>query len=215
MFCPVCKAEYRLGFTHCPDCDVDLVENLDDAPSASSQDSDTPYALWSGTDSAAQSALCDALDSAHVPYHKRERNVGILLDFTQPVYAILVHGRDRDAAQAVLEDVRRRAEAGELSKSSDATEQLPEDDGEPEEEEGQTPAPDDIAEDFHPEDATSETWAGATVEMAELVRLCLRENGIGCVVDNSDGTQRVRVLPASEARAKEIVREISEGTPPE
>jgi hypothetical protein len=25
MWCPSCRAEYRAGFTHCPDCDVDLV----------------------------------------------------------------------------------------------------------------------------------------------------------------------------------------------
>lgn len=24
MFCPTCKAEYRLGFTPCGDCDVDF-----------------------------------------------------------------------------------------------------------------------------------------------------------------------------------------------
>lgn len=28
MFCPVCRAEYRSGFTHCTDCDVDLVAEL-------------------------------------------------------------------------------------------------------------------------------------------------------------------------------------------
>ncbi|MGD1006015.1 MAG: DUF2007 domain-containing protein [Ignavibacteriaceae bacterium] len=28
MFCPNCKAEYREGFTHCNDCDVDLVATL-------------------------------------------------------------------------------------------------------------------------------------------------------------------------------------------
>jgi len=28
MFCPKCKAEYREGFTHCLDCDVDLVASL-------------------------------------------------------------------------------------------------------------------------------------------------------------------------------------------
>jgi hypothetical protein len=30
MFCPKCKAEYREGFTHCSDCDVDLVYSLPD-----------------------------------------------------------------------------------------------------------------------------------------------------------------------------------------
>jgi hypothetical protein len=28
MFCPECRAEYRPGFTHCTDCDVDLVHEL-------------------------------------------------------------------------------------------------------------------------------------------------------------------------------------------
>jgi hypothetical protein len=28
MFCPVCKVEYRSGFTRCADCDVDLVQAL-------------------------------------------------------------------------------------------------------------------------------------------------------------------------------------------
>ena len=28
MFCPVCRSEYRSGFTHCADCDVDLVAEL-------------------------------------------------------------------------------------------------------------------------------------------------------------------------------------------
>jgi Putative prokaryotic signal transducing protein len=28
MFCPECRIEYREGFTHCSDCDVDLVWQL-------------------------------------------------------------------------------------------------------------------------------------------------------------------------------------------
>lgn len=28
MICPKCKSEYRPGFTHCKDCDVDLIDHL-------------------------------------------------------------------------------------------------------------------------------------------------------------------------------------------
>ena len=28
MFCPQCKAEYRVGFIRCSDCDVELVDHL-------------------------------------------------------------------------------------------------------------------------------------------------------------------------------------------
>jgi len=31
MFCPVCRSEYRPGFTRCAPCDVDLVADLDSA----------------------------------------------------------------------------------------------------------------------------------------------------------------------------------------
>jgi len=36
MFCPVCKDEFRPGFTRCAGCDVDLVDRLDpvDEPTA-------------------------------------------------------------------------------------------------------------------------------------------------------------------------------------
>ncbi len=30
MFCPVCKSEYRDGFTKCTDCGVNLVQQLAD-----------------------------------------------------------------------------------------------------------------------------------------------------------------------------------------
>lgn len=41
-WCPVCKNEYIEGKTHCPDCDVDLVEELPEEVSAPEQPQLTP-----------------------------------------------------------------------------------------------------------------------------------------------------------------------------
>ncbi len=34
MFCPNCKAEYRKGYTHCPECDCALVTELPPSPAS-------------------------------------------------------------------------------------------------------------------------------------------------------------------------------------
>jgi hypothetical protein len=38
MFCPVCKAEYRRGYTRCSDCNVMLVHRLAADPPSRSED---------------------------------------------------------------------------------------------------------------------------------------------------------------------------------
>ncbi|MGA8222245.1 MAG: hypothetical protein WB780_11375 [Candidatus Acidiferrales bacterium] len=76
-------------------------------------------------------------------------------------------------------------------------------------------AEDDLLEDFFPEDATAEVWSGEDAEMGENIRMCLREVGINCDVRQENGKTRVFVLPQSETRAREIIREITEATAPE
>lgn len=222
MFCPVCKAEYRSGFTHCSDCDVGLVETLAGVTNPTSlRDDPSAALLWTGTDPVAEGLISKALHEAEIPCHKRESNVGALFNL-EPVFAIFVHGRDFDAARAVLDSLRlaqdsnRRAAEQALEderEEADAEDEIPlpessaDDDG--------SEAPDNIVSKFNPEDATAEVWSGEQTEMAEMLPACLRENGIGCVVDESGGGTRIRVVPDSEARAREIIREVVEGTPPE
>jgi len=76
-------------------------------------------------------------------------------------------------------------------------------------------APDDIVAGFDPRDASAEVWSGEDTRMKEMLLACLRENGIGSVVDDTDGKSRIRVLPSSAARAREIIREVVEASPPE
>ena len=44
MFCPICKCEFRSGFTRCEGCNADLVEDLATVEGSSSRPADSPPA---------------------------------------------------------------------------------------------------------------------------------------------------------------------------
>jgi hypothetical protein len=81
--------------------------------------------------------------------------------------------------------------------------------------ESHEPVADDIVEDFDPDDATTQVWSGDDPETADYLKMSLEGVGIGCVLRPDAAQLRVFVLPASEGRAKEIVHEVVEGTPPQ
>jgi hypothetical protein len=82
MFCPDCKSEFRLGFTRCVDCDVDLVEHLssDDVDSSGHvlTDSKGRELVWSGLSSKLLVAICEALDSAKIAHQETKKEFGLL-----------------------------------------------------------------------------------------------------------------------------------------
>ncbi|HKS82128.1 MAG TPA: hypothetical protein VJR23_11555 [Candidatus Acidoferrales bacterium] len=227
MFCPVCKAEYRLGFTECSDCGVPLVENLDDPPAPSGEPAgqESGELLWTGTQTRLFSEICRALDDAHLPYHKASRDVGPLPGLKQSVFAVFVHRCDHEAAKAVLEDLQRQREFPPLAMDEDADQIEPD---ESHDQESEIPSPDEnessapanqsrefVPEDFISEDATAEVWSGSDRGMADGLAMCLRENGIGSAVTHDAGTTRVSVHPADEPRAREIIREVVDAAPPQ
>jgi hypothetical protein len=255
MFCPICKAEYRLGFTRCSECDVDLVEHLEDGSNAPvlEGDPDAMEVLWAGTRTFTRQAIERALKAAKIEYQLDGVASRLMPAFRDQISRIRVRRGDLRAAREAVKKVATedldfgRPVSARLDDSSDLLRALgshrsfmgtgleetnlpvdaesDEDDEEadskealPEPSEGEstsTSAPDDLVEDFYPEDATAEVWSGDDEELAQNLENCLREVGIGCVVLDLQGKWSVRVLPESEARAREIVREIAEGTPPE
>jgi hypothetical protein len=239
MFCPNCKAEYRPGFTKCSDCGVDLVEHLSsenlDAGGEVATDSEGRELLWSGLSPKLQQAICGALDAAHIAHKETEKGFGLLPTMAQSASFIWVDRRDRPTARSIVDkifadrDLRdvvgeeavdegrmnpfapsraaiRGEQAGEDTDSQDAL---------TESDDSNEPTPDDVVEDFDEADATTEVWAGDDEQTADYLELSLNGVGIGCVVSDASGNLRVLVMPESEKRAKEIVREVVEGAPPQ
>jgi hypothetical protein len=66
MFCPLCKSEFRDGFTECSDCHIPLVATKEEAES-------TPVErLWAGASSEVATPILSALDDAGIPSMSKE-----------------------------------------------------------------------------------------------------------------------------------------------
>ena len=106
MFYPECKAEYRLGFTHCPDCDVDLVEALRRPSSGAGNDVtgssfETIKNVWFGQDEHRCVSLCKQLKAAGIPFKVDQRRHQYLLRVDER-YTISVPPEFFDAARKVV-----------------------------------------------------------------------------------------------------------------
>ena len=86
MFCPECRVEYRTGFTHCTDCDVELVNELS-VVGANTRNSQSPYRLeefkrvWTGHEQSRCVEICKGLRAAGIPFrvdqHRRQYLKGV------------------------------------------------------------------------------------------------------------------------------------------
>jgi hypothetical protein len=70
-------------------------------------------------------------------------------------------------------------------------------------------------EDWDPDHATVEVWSSAESYPGEFIAQALQENQIHSRFDQRRGRYAIFVMPDDEKRAREIVREIVEGVPPE
>jgi hypothetical protein len=101
MFCPVCKAEYRRGFTECSDCGVSLVEQLSDdlgAAGGMGGDPDAMEVLWAGVDAKTCNSIESALDAAKIAYKEDSVESQLMPAFRQSIFSIEVRRADYEAA---------------------------------------------------------------------------------------------------------------------
>jgi hypothetical protein len=230
MICPQCHAEYRPGFTRCSDCDVDLVNEpphyaLAGKSSVNPGDpNEDPFcSFWKGQDARVLAELCEVLDEAGIP-HKSIFRSDHLFNFSNfPAYEVGVPFSLFDKAEKVVQetygtdevqDVGAQELAGHVIERSGSVPILPETVTPPAQD---FPGPPTVGEnaDWFPEDATELVWSTDIAEPTEFLVAALHENAINCRLDQQGTRSKLYVLPENAARAREILREISEATPPE
>ena len=220
MFCPQCKAEYRPGFSRCADCDADLVEDWSIKHESNEQqgtaqelsslpEGEKLQSIWEGENGQDCAAVCGRLRSAGIPYKVNQIVVShaprMNVDWK---FQICVQPSD-------LEEAKNIANYNVLdftdSEEDQAITELPAHEDRPVESvRGDWNPPN-----WFPEDATAEVWQGGPGDSGWMLEMAFKENRINYRVDlESDDLKRLFVMPEDEARAREIVREIVEGTPP-
>ena len=216
MFCPNCKCEYLPGVKECADCGVALVDSL--TSSAADHPSDGGLiSIWAGDDPGECAAVKEALGKAGIPFTDQPSTGYFIFPSLRLKNEIWVASADEDRAEKVLLDLEGRGDPAEMTPEEMESLALPESDGIDHEE--VTSVPDDIPDDWDGEDAGSEVWnevwSGNKEDLANTLATCLREIGIASRKVGEAGRWRLVVPPGQETRAKEIVREVVEASPPQ
>jgi hypothetical protein len=188
-----------------------LLESALEAADAEALDS--PQILWGGSDRGFFDQLCSALDEDGVPYLNYEPFESRLGEVApRNPLEISVGKSNYDAALEILASLSgnstsvvpalRSEKPSEQSEAADAAHPDPDD----------LPAAD---KDLDDDDFTAEAWSGSAADQAGVLKICLREVGIGSRVAKAASGVRLLVAEKDATRSREIVREVIEAAPPE
>ena len=209
MFCPQCRAEYRPGFTHCTDCDVDLVDALPESEEETSKalPGGSLEILWEGEDLALFTTLLDELEAAGIRYFDQALSIypGVRRRDHFPVEPLMRFGYQVAVLSPNLERARTILERLQREKPQDM--EIPAGNEEEVGMQGRTERPNEAL--------TCKIWSGTDEKLAEFLEVALKENGISSRVERRGEEVTISISSASQDSARDIVREIVEGAPPE
>ena len=206
-FCPLCSAGYTVVHDRCTVCGVELIsEDLRGFPRTNQERNERLEVVWSGGDPVVVSEVIAALRNAGVRH-----SVTVTHDYyvfglamPQPRHEVRVFASDVVRAKEFLADIPQGFAVG--------SEMSPDSAREPGESDKTLTQP--KLKPWNPAAATVEIWSGADAALIQVLEDCLRENRIGVRRGGREpGMMRLSVMQQDEAAAREIVREVREGTP--
>src|SRR5882757_6223044 len=163
--------------------------------------------LWAGEDPAVHAALLEELGAAEIPFSDKSLGDDEVAPTADPLpidwkprfgFQVAVLSTDLAEAQEVLE---------KLLEEEPADLEIPEQEGA-----ASAEPPLVVVTETHP---TVEVWKGSDDRIAQFLTAAMQENEIPIHIENPGDETRIYVSAANDKRAREIVREVVEGAPPE
>jgi hypothetical protein len=208
MFCPNCKCEYIRGVRECADCGVPLVDALE-PEDANPLDNVRVVSVWQGNDPSECERVKAALENAGIEFLDGDsKNFEVFVPLGSNL-EIFVSTADRDAARKIILDEDGRIDPEELTPEGMESLTLPESD------QPDSDGPQDLSAEWNEDDPVTEVWNGEKEDLADILAACLREIGIASRKLSEASRWSLVVRPEQEARAREVVREVVEASPPE
>jgi hypothetical protein len=212
MICPNCKCEYIKGVTQCADCGVPLVDQLD--PPTDPRKAPPIVSVWEGGDPGERAAVAEALEEAGIPVVDQEAAGHFFFPSMNPKSDIFVSAENLERAKKVLADLEAWDEPEESLEGEPESTELPESNGSEKDVDEEDDVDADPSEEWHDDDLVAEVWKGSEEDLADTLSMCLREVGIGSHKSLEAGIWHLVVRPEKETRAKEVVREVVDASPP-
>ena len=168
---------------------------------------DSHVRLWTGENPALHDALLEQLQSAGIPYVDRPFGSDQVAPTADPLpidwrprfgFEVSVPSRHLSQARQILEKLLDQENLGDIEIPA-ADQAAPK----------EQPSPGPAAE-----RPTASVWTGSDRQVSQFLVAALQENEIPIRLQKTAGQTTIFVSPSQAARAREIVREITEAAPP-
>ena len=168
--------------------------------------------LWTGENPALHDALLEQLQSADIPYVDTPFGADQIAPTADPLpidararfgFYVSVPSRHLRKARQILESLLDREDLANV--------EFPGFEGVPT---GEPVVQEQTSRSGAQEQPTVEVWTGTDRQLCQFLTAALDENEIPHRLQKEGVTKTIYTPPSQSARAREIVREITEGTPP-